>query len=161
MKSNMVLPLLLLSVLCLVSCKPDEPQVENWCMGEWVNNDRYVGNGNDTILNFEDKFTFSGNTFTLFCDTTGALVEDIFETDSSTPRFGTTRSGTYRYERYSAYLTFSDEPENTYTASVEDDSVLNFHLSPINAFIDLSTYRTFYRVKPPLPDYGSTIKQKP
>lgn len=156
MKSNMkiysVLPMLLLSALCFVSCKPEEPQVENWCKGEWINNDRYTGNGIDTIVNFADKLTFADNTFTLFRDTTGALVKDIFGTDSSTPRFGTTRSGTYRYEQYNAYLTFSDQPEDTYAVSVENDSVLLFHLSPINAFFDLGTCRTFYRVKPPLPD---------
>ncbi|MDE6694468.1 MAG: hypothetical protein K2J57_01395 [Bacteroidales bacterium] len=141
--------MMLLSALCLVSCKPEKPQVENWCLGEWINNERwYIGN--DTVLNFEDKLTFSDKTFTLFHDTTGVWVDNI----SFTPRFGITRYGTYRYEQYCAYLTFSDEPENTYAASVEEGngSMLHLHLSPTNAFIDLSTYRTFYRVKPPLPD---------
>lgn len=147
-----VLPMMLLSVLCFVSCKPEEPQVENWCKGEWINNDRYTGNGIDTIVNFADKLTFADNTFTLFRDTTGAWVKDIFGTDSSTPRFDTTRSGTYRYEQYNAYLTFSDQTEDTYAVSVENDSVLNFHLLPINSPYQFPAMISFHRVNPPLPD---------
>ena len=98
-----VLPMMLLSALCFVSCKPEEPQVENWCMGEWVNNERwYIGN--DTVLNFEDK------------------------------------------------LTFSDQPEDTYAVSVENDSVLNFHLLPINSPYQFPAMISFHRVNPPLPD---------
>ena len=142
-----VLPMMLLSALCFVSCKPEEPQVENWCMGEWVNNERwYIGN--DTVLNFEDKLTFSDKTFTLFHDTTGVWVDNI----SSTPRFGIIRYGTYRYEQYCAYLTFSDQPEDTYAVSVENDSVLNFHLLPINSPYQFPAMISFHRVNPPLPD---------
>ena len=144
-----VLPMLLVSALCFVSCKPEEPQMENWCMGEWINNERW-DIGNDTVLNFEDKLTFSDKTFTLFHDTTGVWVDNI----SSTPRFGITRYGTYRYEQYCAYLTFSDEPENTYAASVEGGnySLLHLHFSPTNSTWQLPAIIPFHRVAPPLPD---------
>ncbi len=147
-----VLPMMLVSVLCFVSCKPEEPSLKNWCKGEWVHNERW-GTRNDTILNFMDRLTFSDKTFTFFHDTVGAFVEDSIEMDFFTPRSGITRSGTYRYEKNNAYLTYSDELENTYAASVYDGdySLLNLHCSPMNSEWQLPAITTFRRLNP-LPD---------
>lgn len=146
-----VLPMMLLSALCFVSCKPDEPQVENWYKGEWVYKQYYLLE-DCTVWICEQKLTFFDKTFTFFEDTIGYAENTTGSYAEDTSQSGITRTGTCWYKNDGVYFTYSDQPEDIFSAGRISDSSIFLHNSPINASVQQAMGRTFYRVKPPLPD---------
>lgn len=148
-----VMPTVFLSALCFVSCKPEEPQEEIWIKGRWVHHECWLLE-DCTVWIFDHELTFFDNTFTYFKDTVGYAEDTTGVYAKDIVRSGITKTGAcwYKNKGKDAYFTYSDHPEDIYSAGAISDSSIFMHNSPINAFVQMATGKIFYRVNPPLPD---------